>query len=102
MARTPSSKHAVDAADPPAVARKPPTRTRKRKRSIRRRRAVLIAVIVLAPVVWSYTTTMLKPSSLQLGVRSVEWIRDHHGNWLVDHIEHLWYSLRAPKKGGPE
>src|SRR5437660_12775774 len=45
---------------------------------------------------------MLKPSSLPLGVRTVEWIRDHHGNWFVDQIEHLWYSWHAPKKGGPQ
>ena len=29
---------------------------------------------MLSPVVYSYTTTMLQPSSLPLGVRSVEWL----------------------------
>lgn len=68
----------------------------------RRRRswALLVIAALLAPAVYSYTTTMLKPSSLPLRVRSVEWLREHHGNWLVDNVEHIWYSWHAPKKGG--
>ena len=47
-----------------------------------------VAVLVLlSPAVYSYTATMLQPSSLPLGVRSVEWLRTHHGNWLVDEVE---------------
>jgi len=45
---------------------------------------------------------MLLPSSLPLGVRSVEWLRTHHGNWIVDEAEHIYYSWKAPKKGGPQ
>jgi hypothetical protein len=41
------------------------------------------------------------PSSLPLGVRSVEWLRQHHFNWLVDDVEHYYYTWNAPKKGGP-
>jgi hypothetical protein len=59
-------------------------------------------LILLSPAVYSYTTTMLQPSSLPLGVRSVEWLRNHHGNWLVDEVEHVYYSSKAPKKGGPQ
>jgi hypothetical protein len=59
-------------------------------------------VLLLGPVVYSYTATMLRPSSLPLGVRSVEWLRNHHGNWLVDEVEHVYYSWKAPKKGGPQ
>jgi hypothetical protein len=75
--------------------------TRKRRR---RRRLIITGVIllVLSPAVYSYTTTMLKPSSLPLGVRSVEWLREHHGNWLVDEVERIYYSWNAPKKGGPQ
>jgi hypothetical protein len=57
---------------------------------------------LLFSALYSYTTMMLKPSSLPLTVRSVEWIRNHHGNWVVDEIEHYWYSWHAPKKGGPQ
>jgi len=45
---------------------------------------------------------MLQPSSLPLGVRSVEWLRNHHGNWLVDEVEHVYYGWKAPHKGGPQ
>ncbi len=58
-------------------------------------------MLLLAPVVYSYVTTMLRPSSLPLGIRSVEWVRTHHGAWLVNETESLWYTWHAPKKGGP-
>jgi hypothetical protein len=45
---------------------------------------------------------MLQPSSLPLGVRSVEWLRSHHGNWLVDEVERIYYKWNAPSKGGPQ
>jgi hypothetical protein len=62
-----------------------------------------IAVLaLLSPVIYSYSSTMLQPSSLPLGVRSVEWLRANHGNWLVDDAEHIYYSWNAPKKGGPQ
>jgi hypothetical protein len=71
----------------------------------RRRRWRLFGVallILLSPAFYSYTATMLKPSSLPLGVRSVEWLRSHHGNWLVDEVEHVYYTWKTPKKGGPQ
>jgi hypothetical protein len=58
--------------------------------------------VLLSPAVYSYASTMLLPSSLPLGVRSVEWLRNHHGNWLVDDVEHVYYSWHTPKKGGPQ
>ena len=63
---------------------------------------LLVVIALLAPVVYSYTSTMLQPSSLPLGVRSVEWLRNHHGNWLVDEVESIYYGWKAPKKGGAE
>jgi hypothetical protein len=62
----------------------------------------LAALLLLSPAIYSYTTTMLEPSSLPLGVRSVEWLRAHHGNWLVDEAEHYYYGWKAPKKGGAQ
>jgi hypothetical protein len=67
-----------------------------------RRLVALVVVVVLVAPVYSYTTTMLQPSSLPLWPRSVEWLRAHHGNWLVDEVEHYYYSWKAPKKGGPQ
>ena len=75
--------------------------TRRRRR--RRRLAVLFVVlVVLSPAFYSYISTMLMPSSLPLGVRSVEWLRSHHGNWLVDEVESIYYRWKTPAKGGPQ
>jgi hypothetical protein len=62
----------------------------------------LTLVVVLSPALYSYVTTMMMPSSLPLWPRSVEWLRAHHGNWLVDEVEHYYYTWKAPKKGGPQ
>jgi hypothetical protein len=36
-------------------------------------------------------------------MRSIEWARTQPGgNWLVDNIEHVYYSWKAPNKGGPQ
>ncbi len=66
---------------------------------------LLIPVVVLAflsPAIYSWTRMALEPSSLPLGVRSVEWLRMHHFNWLVDNAEHVYYSWQAPSKGGQQ
>jgi phosphodiester glycosidase len=55
----------------------------------------------LTPAIYSYVTTMMKPSSLPVWPRTVEWIRQHNGNWLVDEVERYYYTWKAPKKGGP-
>jgi hypothetical protein len=57
---------------------------------------------VLSPAIYSYSRMALEPSSLPLGVRSIEWLRQHHGNWLVDQAESIYYRWKAPKKGGPQ
>ena len=77
---------------------RPPARRRLRIRWL----VALTLVVVLAPTLYSYVTTMMMPSSLPLWPRSVEWLRAHHGNWLVDEVEHYYYTWKAPKKGGPQ
>ena len=56
----------------------------------------------LVPVIYSYVTAVTRPSSVSLGVRSVEWLRSNHGAWIVDESERLYYGWKAPKKGGPQ
>jgi hypothetical protein len=73
----------------------------------RRRRRILIAapfLVVLAWAIVSYSAWMLGPTSESSGVRSVEWVRAEvpFGNWLVDNGEHIYYSMHAPSKGGPQ
>jgi hypothetical protein len=74
----------------------------RRKRKRHRHVVLFVVAALLAPVVYAYMTAMLKPSSLPLGIRTVEWIRQNHGNWLVDEVENVYYSWNAPKKGGPQ
>ncbi|HUA29709.1 MAG TPA: phosphodiester glycosidase family protein [Streptosporangiaceae bacterium] len=73
----------------------------------RRRRRLLIAAPFAALLSWAiiaYTVWMVQPTSLPWSVRSVEWVRQEvpFGNWLVDNGEHVYYSLNAPHKGGPQ
>ena len=79
-----------------------PRQHRRRGRRWRVRTVAAVALLMLlAPVAYSYATTMMEPSSLPLWPRSVEWLRAHHGNWLVDQVEHYYYSWKAPDPGGP-
>ncbi|MGA8219434.1 MAG: phosphodiester glycosidase family protein [Solirubrobacterales bacterium] len=63
-----------------------------------------ILVVLLSPLIYSYATWMLRPSSMAFFPRSVEWVRADVplGNQLVDQIEHAYYSWNAPSKGGPQ
>ena len=47
---------------------------------------------------------MIRPTSLSWSVNSVEWVRYNvpFGNWVADHVEQMYYSWQAPKKGGPQ
>ena len=62
--------------------------------------AVVLVVLVVPPAI-SYGVYMSRPSSVPWTIRSVEWVRDNHGAWLVNLTERTYYSLTAPKKGGP-
>jgi hypothetical protein len=67
----------------------------------------LVAAAVLVPLslaIYSYASWMFQPTSLSWNVRSVEWVRAKvpFGNWFVDEVEHVYYSLNAPDKGGPQ
>jgi hypothetical protein len=57
--------------------------------------------VLLAVALGSYVPAMLRPSSLPLSVRSVEWLRGNGGAWLVDDVERIWYGWHAPGRGGP-
>ncbi len=47
---------------------------------------------------------MVQPTSMSWSERSTEWVRTDvpFGNWMVDEGEHVYYSLNAPTKGGPQ
>ena len=60
-----------------------------------------IVLLALTPIFYSYVSTMMQPSSLPLGIRSVEWVRGHQGAWLVNDLEALYYGWSGPSQGGP-
>ena len=100
----------LDAADSPAASAPRAALGERREAAAkrrRRRRRVLIATPFLVLLSWgivSYAIWMLRPTSMQFGVRSVEWVRADvpFGNWLADHVEQIYYSANAPSKGGPQ
>ena len=69
----------------------------------RRVRRVLMsaALLVLLPACISFVATLLQPSNSSVGIRSVEWLRDHGAAGIVAKVESIYYSLNAPAKGGP-
>ncbi|HEU5243519.1 MAG TPA: phosphodiester glycosidase family protein [Gaiellaceae bacterium] len=85
---------------PVATERATPRLPRRRHRL--RRWILLFLLVVLIPVIYSWTQMATQPSSLPLGVRTVEWLRQHHFNWLVDDSEYLYYTWQTPAKGGPQ
>jgi len=100
----PDGTTAYPGVDSPRMDAAAKTRAGLRRRRSRRRWRVPFAIllVLLSPALYSYVATMEEPSSLPLAVRSVEWVRSHHGSWLVDETEHVYYgSLKAPHAGGP-
>jgi hypothetical protein len=81
----------------PAPPNLPPLRVSQRVRRV----LVAACLIALVPALVSYVATMLEPSNSSLGIRSVEWLRDHGAAGLVTKVESIYYTLEAPAKGGP-
>jgi hypothetical protein len=89
------------------VAARRARREELRARQKARRRRVLIAAPFVGLLLWalvSYTSWMLAPTSMTWTQRSVEWVRQDapFGNWIVDNVEHVYFTLNAPAKGGPQ
>jgi Phosphodiester glycosidase len=66
-----------------------------------RRVALVTAMVALIPALFSYLTTIAKPSNSSIGIRTVEWLRGHGAAGLVSKVESIYYELTAPAKGGP-
>jgi hypothetical protein len=75
-----------------------PARTSRQKWT---RRAIAIAIVLLLiPVGVSYVHAIQRPGSDTLSVKTVEWIRDHGGNGIVNTVERWWYTNNPPPTGG--
>ncbi len=66
-----------------------------------RRVAVGALALCLIPVATSYVQALSAPSNAGLGIRSVEWLRDHGAAGVVSQVEAIYYTLTAPSTGGP-
>jgi len=86
----------------PGAASRPaqPVAPTRGRRWTKLRIALVVVLVALTPVMWSYGRVLTRKSSDGLGVRSVEWVRDHGGSPLVAWIENEWYQHHAPPKGG--
>ncbi|WP_273888123.1 phosphodiester glycosidase family protein [Rubrobacter naiadicus] len=60
---------------------------------------VLLVLAALAGP--SYVRAITAPGNTSLAVRTVEWVRNHHGGFLVAKAEDVWYTLNQPPRGGP-
>ena len=76
-----------------------PRRRRGRRRLLAATLVLLVVLVARALLVRDDDDAALEPAARP---RSVEWLRQHHGNWLVDEVEHYYYSWKAPSKGGPQ
>ena len=84
------------------VSRKAAPHSPRREALHRLRRIALVAALAaLIPAAFSYVRMMSEASNSSLGIRSVEWLRDHGAAKLVASVESAYYSLTAPSKGGP-
>lgn len=62
---------------------------------------VVLAVVLVAPVGLSYLGALNEPGTESPFIRTVEWIRHHGGNGIVNTVERWYYTtIAAPKKGG--
>ena len=67
-----------------------------------RARVALVAASSRSCRRWSPTwTTMPGPSNSSLGIRTVEWLREHGAAGLVARVESVYYSLTSARQGRP-
>jgi hypothetical protein len=77
----------------PRISRRPQRRGR--------RIAALAALLALLPAAVSYLGVVLQTSNTSLGIRTVEWLRDHGARSIVNQVESIYYSANGPSTGGP-
>ncbi len=65
-----------------------------------RRTAGVLLVGVLLVVGWSLGRALTRDTNDPVGTKFVEWVRDHGGGGVVNHVESWWYSHHQPRTGG--
>jgi hypothetical protein len=54
----------------------------------------------MLPLGWSYGQALTKAGTDSVGIRTVEWLREHGASHMVAWVEREWYQHHAPPKGG--
>lgn len=75
-------------------------RGRRPRRGRVRRLVALIVGTLLIVMLWSFAHAVLVSNGDPLSANATEWARGHSMGWLVDGVEHWWYSHHQPAKGG--
>jgi Phosphodiester glycosidase len=78
----------------------PPPRDARGRGPLIRRGVALVMVALLVPTGWSYIQALTAPGTDPWTARSVEWLRDHGMNGVVNTVEHWWFTSHAPPVGG--
>jgi hypothetical protein len=63
---------------------------------------VVATYLVLVIPTMSYARALLYPGQASIGVRTVDWVRDHGGAPLVDTLENWWYTRHPPPTKAPD
>lgn len=62
----------------------------------RRRMVAIVLLLLLVPTGWSYGGYLTADGDAPVGVRSVDWLRDHGFESVVNQAEQWWYTRSAP------
>ena len=90
----------ADGPTPPGPRR---IRRTKRRRHPWLRGVLVILLVLLTPLAWSYYRALTYPGSAGWEMATVEWLRDHGAGGTVDNLE-VWLYTRhhPPTSGRPE
>jgi membrane-associated phospholipid phosphatase len=62
--------------------------------------SVLVILLVVSPVGYSYAGALTFPGNAGWASRSVDWLRSNGGGGLVDSVENFWYARTPPPEFG--
>ncbi|MBU2668001.1 phosphodiester glycosidase family protein [Actinoplanes bogorensis] len=63
--------------------------------------ALFLAIVMIVPGV-SYVQALTAPGSATFTMRTVDWIRGHGGNPVINAIENWYYTRKKPAAGPPD
>src|SRR5260370_14922926 len=85
--------------DGTANARPPDPEARRRRGRLIRRGVAAVLGVLLVPTGMSYVRALTAPGTDPFTARSVEWLRDHGMNGVVNTVEHWGFPKNPPPVG---